>query len=673
MSQTASAMLSIFAMLVPQLSIEIAEFRVQLATSWNEDADKLKEGLSAISRYSCIAIVVAVLVNVGTAAAVALTTQHLDERMLAIITGLSRLLAAVYSFFISVKVPKWLGVYHTTKSLHGSQVGRCLRELKFNLVWNLWGHFTEVYFFLIMFYNGVTAATIPLSAVIGIAIGFAISCGIYLGRTRFKEHKVKIAAVMSTILSILSSLATASGCIWIQTVWGRDMTQNEIILGVVAFVLWFLVQLGVHYLQWKISQRVQALKRHISEKYKTILFEPGDALVKRLRGSRGKVDGEEDLEFDPTDETGGRKSQSASSNALQEEKRVADDAVEGPQDAEINLDKRKDNEEEEEEESPTLADDIDAGLAVAETVTGIVEAFGPSNEGGTLPLEEMGLDLPKGQDEDPPSLCSLFLGKICGCCCSCCACSSCCNQGQSTEVGFSPLSSLDSFVKFVKWILWTVVSVFFLFLTTVNIGATSQVDAVNANLPITEAALYTNMDAGPVCAFNNLGSNSTISTFSSLAEANQAGFSVLHCGACGHCSTWDNLRIEYTTRHNLAAMAKACGQLTLFAGFEAAMQCQMNTIGFDRNCSECWVNDEVCARDNCAFVFLQSLLINNVGNFIVAPETITSATCEEAMCERVFVPCSGASRRRMNLVSSIAREESQQCSIVQVNYTQLFG
>lgn len=48
----------------------------------------------------------------------------------------------------------------------------------------------------------------------------------------------------------------------------------------------------------------------------------------------------------------------------------------------------------------------------------------------------------------------------------------------------------------------------------------------------------------------------------------------------------------------------------------------------------------------------------------------TSATCEEANCEAgnpgTFVDCSGATRRRMNITSSIARPGDQQCSIVDI-------
>jgi len=71
---------------------------------------------------------------------------------------------------------------------------------------------------------------------------------------------------------------------------------------------------------------------------------------------------------------------------------------------------------------------------------------------------------------------------------------------------------------------------------------------------------------------------------------------------------------------------------------------------------------------HCGFIFMQSQITNEVVNFKVGPNTITSATCSEANCEAGnpgnFVEEVGANRRRMNVESEIARPASQQCAIV---------
>ena len=65
-----------------------------------------------------------------------------------------------------------------------------------------------------------------------------------------------------------------------------------------------------------------------------------------------------------------------------------------------------------------------------------------------------------------------------------------------------------------------------------------------------------------------------------------------------------------------------------------------------------------------------------MGNFSVGHDVVTSATCEEAHCEagpNGFVAAAGATRRRMDIKSTIPRPESQQCTIIDVDWNDLFG
>jgi hypothetical protein len=98
----------------------------------------------------------------------------------------------------------------------------------------------------------------------------------------------------------------------------------------------------------------------------------------------------------------------------------------------------------------------------------------------------------------------------------------------------------------------------------------------------------------------------------------------------------------------------------------------MDDIGFTYDCAWCWTVDELCAARNCVFIYLQSVLLNKVGNFQVGMEHITAASCDEALCGPEFVPCSGATRRRMNIVSDIPRPIEQQCTVAQENWEQVF-
>jgi len=111
---------------------------------------------------------------------------------------------------------------------------------------------------------------------------------------------------------------------------------------------------------------------------------------------------------------------------------------------------------------------------------------------------------------------------------------------------------------------------------------------------------------------------------------------------------------------------------SIFGYREEVQTCNEGTIGFTEECSLCWTDDEYCARDNCMFIYLQSIYTNQVNNFRVGPEDITSATCDEALCGPEFVPCSGATRRRMNIISDIPRPTSQQCEVASADWSVIF-
>lgn len=83
--------------------------------------------------------------------------------------------------------------------------------------------------------------------------------------------------------------------------------------------------------------------------------------------------------------------------------------------------------------------------------------------------------------------------------------------------------------------------------------------------------------------------------------------------------------------------------------------------------------DQLCAKKNCVFIYLQSLLMNEVSNFNVNPNDITTTTCDEALCGPDFVPCSGATRRRMNIVSDIQRPQDQQCDVAKEDWSSVFN
>lgn len=97
--------------------------------------------------------------------------------MVTIIKDVSKVVAAVAILQLSTKCPKWLG-YYTSKKVANDGIVRGLTttNIKFNVAWNIcWREAAEIgVLFLIPFFLGDdTLDEIPVSAIIGIAIGLA--------------------------------------------------------------------------------------------------------------------------------------------------------------------------------------------------------------------------------------------------------------------------------------------------------------------------------------------------------------------------------------------------------------------------------------------------------------------------------------------------------------------
>jgi len=142
--------------------------------------------------------------------------------------------------------------------------------------------------------------------------------------------------------------------------------------------------------------------------------------------------------------------------------------------------------------------------------------------------------------------------------------------------------------------------------------------------------LYDGMSEGPVCAYKDLGDvwnppyeyktfpNTVNETGAEVAQAEN--YTVVHCGACGACSESTILPIQWNTRKELATLSRNCAVKSLTGGFDAVLQCHMDTIGFDYACAECWTVNIMSTKAHCTFIYLQSLIINSFANFEVNTE-----------------------------------------------------
>jgi hypothetical protein len=131
----------------------------------------------------------------------------------------------------------------------------------------------------------------------------------------------------------------------------------------------------------------------------------------------------------------------------------------------------------------------------------------------------------------------------------------CCGRRKHYHV--PPKKPLNRCFDLLKWTLWGVTTGLHLYLTIINIGATVQQNIVRAALPATHETFYPpDYVTGTMCAWNESSPNADIRTFDSLADVNAANYSVVHCGACGNCSNWNDLSLQWTTRTHLAEVAQ---------------------------------------------------------------------------------------------------------------------
>ncbi len=104
---------------------------------------------------------------------------------------------------------------------------------------------------------------------------------------------------------------------------------------------------------------------------------------------------------------------------------------------------------------------------------------------------------------------------------------------------------------------WHLSSFACFFFTIVNIGATYQQCAAKNALQDTFELLYPpDYLNATMCAWDAPGPNATIKTFDTRQDVHDAGYEIIHCGACGRCSNWNDITLQYTSRKYLAAITK---------------------------------------------------------------------------------------------------------------------
>jgi len=141
-------------------------------------------------------------------------------------------------------------------------------------------------------------------------------------------------------------------------------------------------------------------------------------------------------------------------------------------------------------------------------------------------------------------------------------------------------------------------------------------------------------------------------TYKNTDEAKSDGAVVTHTGACGVCSTTQDLAAYMRTPDILTA-TKHCSKLSLLRG-NSRENC-LAEIGLSKACSELWLHRWNAVFVNCLLECTESMLRDEPSNTGPQCELNDCVQCNEDTVGEVFTQVAGRTRRRSGLLSTEAR------------------
>jgi len=160
-------------------------------------------------------------------------------------------------------------------------------------------------------------------------------------------------------------------------------------------------------------------------------------------------------------------------------------------------------------------------------------------------------------------------------------------------------------------------------------------------------------DEAAFCSIQRAEPGSTsyrLLTTSSEAKATEVGASISHKGACGLCSSLQNLAV-YLRNPDLTDPVRECGLQGMFEGEQANIDCLM-AIGFDLPCAQIWSYNTNHTRQTCLEPCLAALEDPHHNPDGSLNDCIQ---CDEDQSGAVFKAIAGRTRRNSGLASALCR------------------
>jgi hypothetical protein len=149
-----------------------------------------------------------------------------------------------------------------------------------------------------------------------------------------------------------------------------------------------------------------------------------------------------------------------------------------------------------------------------------------------------------------------------------------------------------------------------------------------------------------------------LSTFASAPAARTAGFAITHFGACGTCSTLQDLAV-YLEKPDLTAPVRRCG---IHWNGSDRLAC-LEALGFTPPCAQTWLYNVQNTRRHCLGVCLWSWI---EGEAPTRADGRLNAClqCDEDRSGPVFKAIAGRTRRNSGIHSSIPRPDDEVAPVV---------
>jgi high-affinity iron transporter len=163
------AIATIFARELLEGAVIIGNYRAAIDKSehWKSPEDQ-QRALREVTKSAVFAAFVAIIVVIAIAVPLSILGTTLDPHVVAIIEGCSKIIAAVCIMQLSLKIPMWLGIYekvpllpcrkklptfanHSLDEHEGSEI-LTIKEIRFNVAWNIWREVAECGLLLIPFF-----------------------------------------------------------------------------------------------------------------------------------------------------------------------------------------------------------------------------------------------------------------------------------------------------------------------------------------------------------------------------------------------------------------------------------------------------------------------------------------------------------------------------------------